>query len=143
MLSHGATNAINLDGGGSSTMVMNFYNDALAGQVLNSPSDGSERSVGTNLAVFALPNGDYNQNGSVDAADYVVWRKSIGGQLAYNAWRSKFGSPAASGLDNGAAIPEPPGRFFAGIAISMLLVGRRYFLRRRALGRYCHAAQAY
>ena len=87
MLSYGAADAIDLDGGGSSTMVMDFYNDAFHAQVLNSPSDGSERSVGTNLAVFALPNGDFNQNGVLDAADYVVWRKSIGGQAAYDAWR--------------------------------------------------------
>ena len=87
MMSYGAVDAIDLDGGGSTTMVMDFYNDGIGGQVLNNPSDGVERSVGSNLAVFALPNGDYNQNGVVDAGDYVVWRKSIGGQLAYDAWR--------------------------------------------------------
>mgnify|MGYP003767976057 CR=1 FL=1 len=39
MLSIGATDAINLDGGGSTTMVVN-------GTVRNSPSDGSQRAVG-------------------------------------------------------------------------------------------------
>lgn len=109
MLSYGATNAINLDGGGSTTMVMNYYGDALAAQVLNSPSDGSERSVGTNLAVFALPNGDYNGDGVVDAADYVVWRKTIGGQFAYDAWRARFGSTSGSGsgFASGSSVPEP------------------------------------
>lgn len=38
LLSFGATNAMNLDGGGSSTLVIN-------GQVINQPSDGSERPV--------------------------------------------------------------------------------------------------
>ena len=103
MLSYGAVDAIDLDGGGSSTMVMNFYNDAFAGQVLNTPSDGSERSVGDNLAVFALPNGDYNQNGQVDAADYVVWRNSIGGQPAYDAWSSSSGPPPGAAADSRAA----------------------------------------
>lgn len=106
---YGATNAIVLDGGGSTTMVANYYNDALSAQVLNSYSDGSERLVGSNLAVFALPNGDYNQNGVVDAADYLVWRKSIGGQLAFDAWRSRFGNAAGNGSSFSAetVVPEP------------------------------------
>jgi hypothetical protein len=53
--------------------------------------------------------GDYNDNGVVDAADYVVWRK--GGPLLYEvdtpgtvneadytAWRAQFGSMSGSGL---------------------------------------------
>jgi hypothetical protein len=35
--------------------------------------------------------GDYNQNGVVDAADYVVWRKSDGSQAGYHLWRANFG----------------------------------------------------
>ena len=123
--SYGATNAINLDGGGSTTMVMNFYNDAFAVQVLNSPSDGLERSVGSNLAVFALPNGDYNQNGAVDAADYVVWRKSIGGQLAYDAWRTRFGG-SPSGLGSGASVPEPETSAYC-VLVLLIFMWRRVF----------------
>jgi hypothetical protein len=108
---YGATNAIQLDGGGSTTMVANFYNDAFSAQVLNSYSDPSDRSVGSNLAVFALPNGDYNQNGIVDAADYVVWQKSIGSQYAYDAWRQRFGylsgSGSGSSFTGDGAVPEP------------------------------------
>lgn len=63
--------------------------------------------------------GDYNSNGTVDAGDYVLWRK--GGPLAnevdtpgtvnaadYTAWRARFGntSGAGSGLTN-SAVPEP------------------------------------
>ena len=116
---YGVTNAINFDGGGSTTMVMNFYGDGSAGQVLNVPSDGSERSVGTNLAVFALPNGDYNQNGVVDAADYIVWRKSIGGQPAYDAWRQRFGSSpgSGSGFAEGGSVPEPSVAIILSLAI--------------------------
>jgi hypothetical protein len=63
--------------------------------------------------------GDYNNNGSVDAADYVLWRK--GGALQnevdapgtvngadYTAWRSRFGNSgtgSGSALE-GAAVPE-------------------------------------
>lgn len=103
MLSHGATNAINLDGGGSTTMVMNFYGDGLPAQLVNSTG---ERAVGTNLGVFALPNGDFNQDGGIDAADYVVWSKNIGGDMAYNAWSKHFGEvPMGSG--DGNPVPEP------------------------------------
>ena len=50
----GALDAIALDGGGSATLVMA---DTLTGapRVLNHPSDGYERPVGNNLAVFIKP----------------------------------------------------------------------------------------
>jgi exopolysaccharide biosynthesis protein len=102
---YSVTNAINLDGGGSTTMAMNFYNDGLGAQVVNVPSDGTERAVGTNLAVFALPNGDYNEDGAWDAADYIVWRKTVGETLAYNAWMMRFGS--TTGDSGPSPVPEP------------------------------------
>jgi hypothetical protein len=59
--------------------------------------------------------GDYNENGTVDAADYVAWRDNpgaFGGDPAgYNTWRTNFGSTSAAGslLSGGAAAatPEP------------------------------------
>jgi hypothetical protein len=56
--------------------------------------------------------GDYNQNGRVDAADYVLWRKNpagFGGNPAgYNTWRMNFGRTSGSGSAlSGAAVPEP------------------------------------
>jgi Phosphodiester glycosidase len=106
---YGATNAINLDGGGSTTMAANFYDDSASAVVVNVVSGSAERSVGNNLGLFALPNGDYNKNGTVDSGDYLVWRKSIGGSYAYNAWRKRYGSTAGngSGANESAAIPEP------------------------------------
>jgi hypothetical protein len=67
--------------------------------------------------------GDYNNNGIVDAADYTVWRDNLGapagtlvndpvggviGASQYQAWRAKYGS--RRGLPNTTAIlgvPEP------------------------------------
>jgi glucosylceramidase len=56
--------------------------------------------------------GDYNGNGVVDAADYVVWRKGFANtftQSDYDVWRAHFGET----LDSGSAaigilaVPEP------------------------------------
>jgi hypothetical protein len=57
----------------------------------------------------ALP-GDFNFNGTVDAADYVVWRKNMGTQSDYNLWRANFGQSVGSGagMSGGSAtVPEP------------------------------------
>ncbi len=71
---------------------------------------------GTNFIVAdvgaTLPalSGDYNNNGIVDAADYVVWRKTgINGQQGYDTWRANFGQIAGSGSGAvaNAAVPEP------------------------------------
>jgi len=121
--SHGATNAINLDGGGSTTMVMDLYGDGLTSQLVNAPS-GGERSVGVNFGVFALPNGDFNEDGAVDAADYVVWRKTIGGELAYDAWSERFGAtPGGSGGEG--QVPEPASCVLA-LLIACCAVGQRH-----------------
>lgn len=66
--------------------------------------------------------GDYNHNGTVDAADYIVWRKTLGTSVAppfvgadgdgngtikqgdLNVWRSNFGQPLGSGTGASAAV---------------------------------------
>ena len=73
--------------------------------------------------------GDYNNDGVVDAADYVTWRR--GGPLAnevadpgtvspadYDAWRARFGNTSGSGSGTGSLtrVPEPS-------AITLLAVG--------------------
>jgi hypothetical protein len=53
--------------------------------------------------------GDFNHNGTLDAADYVVWRKINGTQSGYDTWRANFGQTAGngSGARANAAVPEP------------------------------------
>jgi hypothetical protein len=56
--------------------------------------------------------GDFNNDSVVDAADYVLWRKNVGSQPAYELWRAKFGefvSPAAEMLPSNSTndAPEP------------------------------------
>jgi hypothetical protein len=53
--------------------------------------------------------GDYNGDGSVDAADYVVWRKQFGNtntSAFYNVWRSNFGATTASETPQLSSLPE-------------------------------------
>ena len=56
--------------------------------------------------------GDYNENGTVDAADYVLWRDNPaahgGDPAGYNTWRENFGKTlVGGGLASGSAVPEP------------------------------------
>jgi hypothetical protein len=53
--------------------------------------------------------GDFNQDGAVDAADYVVWRKSSGTQDSYDVWRAHFSQSLGSGLGHSTSpvVPEP------------------------------------
>jgi hypothetical protein len=68
------------------------------------------------------PTGDYNHNGIVDAADYTVWRDTLGSisNLAadgnvngvidagdYDVWKSNFGNHSGSGAGANAGVPEP------------------------------------
>jgi hypothetical protein len=72
--------------------------------------------------------GDYNNNGKVDAADYVLWRKNLNKSVVlpndqsagtvnsadYTVWRTNFGR--TSGLGSGsllATVPEPPAAILA------------------------------
>jgi hypothetical protein len=53
-------------------------------------------SIVLSVVSTGLP-GDYNGNGVVDAADYVVWRKTDGSQAGYDLWRTNFGRAVAAG----------------------------------------------
>jgi hypothetical protein len=81
-------------------------------------TDGSQ-GVFVSNSVAHVP-GDFNSDGTVDAADYVVWRKNDGKPAGYDAWRANFGAAldlgigsAATGFASASAapvsapIPEP------------------------------------
>jgi hypothetical protein len=71
--------------------------------------------------------GDFDGDGDVDAADYVVWRKTDGTQPGYDEWRTNFGRTAGSGSAL-SAVPEPA----AGLLVILGLVGGALVSRRRA-----------
>jgi hypothetical protein len=65
----------------------------------------------TNLVLtYGLLQGDFNSDGVVNAADYVIWRKSGGSNTDYQLWRSNFGNTAGAGtstVTGQQAVPEP------------------------------------
>jgi hypothetical protein len=65
--------------------------------------------LSTNAPEVELPDGDFNGDGHVDAADYVVWRKTLGDPTSYNVWRTNFGKPGsgAGARFDAASVPEP------------------------------------
>jgi hypothetical protein len=72
--------------------------------------------------------GDYNGNGTVDAADYVVWRKTDSANPAgYNTWRANFGRTAGGGaaLAIAAGVPEPATWGLACLAMCLAASFRR------------------
>lgn len=81
--------------------------------------------------------GDFNDDGAVDAADYVVWRKSLddpsedalngngdgmnGVDIGdYNLWSQQFG--AAGGGSGGSAVPEPTTMLLLAMSVAAIFI---------------------
>jgi autotransporter-associated beta strand protein len=74
--------------------------------------------------------GDFTGNGTVDGADYVVWRKGLGTtftQTDYDVWRAHFGQSITPGVSSGAAVPEPAAWTLLGFAFVPIALARRRF----------------
>jgi glucose/arabinose dehydrogenase len=87
--------------------------------------------------------GDYNSDGAVDGADYVLWRKSLGqsganlaadgdgngfvNQLDYNFWQARYGKTVPTGAGSGTNVPEPT--LFASLIAALLISLQHTFLR--------------
>ena len=94
--------------------------------ILYGPNDVVLTYVGAGMA------GDFNHDETVDAADYILWRKNGGSQQDYLDWRSNFGmTSSGSGSAGGysAAVPEPASAFLITLAACGLA-----FSRCRSLG---------
>ena len=90
--------------------------------------------------------GDYNHDGVVDAADYSVWRDTLGSTSSlaadgnnnhvidsgdYTIWKTNFGN-RGSGAASDISVPEPAAWTNCfGLAIAVLAIGCR---RRRTAG---------
>jgi hypothetical protein len=99
----------------------------------------------TQIYLPSLP-GDYNFDGKVDAADYVVWRTTYGANVSfftgadgngsgtidnadYGVWRTNFGRPSGSGsgASEAAPVPEPSIWYLAVAGIVAMCSVRRAF----------------
>jgi hypothetical protein len=75
--------------------------------------------------------GDFNENGKVDAADYVVWRKgeippSHAGET-YDDFRAHFGEGfGGAGVSVGGSVPEPASFVLLGLALGGAMTVRRH-----------------
>jgi hypothetical protein len=107
-------------------------------QATNTPTNFAGASGSVNLIT---PNGDYNNDGIVDAADYVVWRKTLNqtaspagtgadgdkdgtiGPGDLDFWRGRFANPIPPGGGSGesSAVPEPA--TMIPVIVGMLLSG--------------------
>jgi hypothetical protein len=83
--------------------------------------------------------GDYNQNGSVDAADYIIWRNTFGsatelagdgdssgvvGPADREYWKARFGNSEATSA-MGTQLPEPSAAVMVVAIVGLLLTHRR------------------
>jgi hypothetical protein len=105
-----------------------FYNPATdTGTPPTTATDLYIRSMTITGPALSGVAGDYNKDGSVNAADYVVWRNHLGqifqldnevsditpGMVTphdYDAWQARFGDNSGSGTGGDmavAAVPEP------------------------------------
>jgi hypothetical protein len=147
-----------LQSAGETTMTMNggttfdlgeLFNTALPKDLvfdfLLSTSAASTRGVVVYESIPAGVNGDYNQNGVVDAADYTIWRNHLGtafqlqneGGISpgvvddadYAFWKSRFGATSGSGAGSGSAVasavPEPGTGAVLMIGTMVALITRR------------------
>jgi autotransporter-associated beta strand protein len=120
-----------------------------AGATFQTPFITGTGLLNVGMFTISMLAGDYNQNGIVDAADYIVWREAAGagattltnrsgaitgavGQADYDFWRSRFGLTVVTGsaLNTGANVPEPAAGLLA--ILAMLTINGRSNRRSRS-----------
>jgi hypothetical protein len=101
----------------------------------------TEGTGGTRLNGFELskastgPAGDYNGNGTVDGADYSVWRDTLGSttnltadgsgnsvidQADYDLWKQNFGNNGSGNSLGTASVPEPTSMLLLMVVLSLV-----------------------
>jgi hypothetical protein len=67
----------------------------------------NEPEIASISSVAPVSDGDFNGDGIVDGADYVVWRKHDRTPAGYDQWRANFGRTLESPLNFQTTVPEP------------------------------------
>lgn len=103
------------------------------------PVDDDNLVIIQSVSLLAIPDGDYNFDGTVDAADYTVWRDTLGSTTLveadgngngvvdaadYIVWQNGFGSSSSISV----TVPEPT-------TLGLLLLGVTCISHRRKADR--------
>lgn len=109
--------------------------------------DGTNFNLQYDANVSTTLDGDYNGDGVVDAADYTVWRDTLGqagsglaadgtgpagvpdgvvDQLDYDFWKANFGNHSGTGAGATAAVPEPSTLWMLLVAAASVSTQRRW-----------------
>jgi hypothetical protein len=111
---------------------------------------GVQLSLGAVIYVVSpsQPAGDFNHDGAVDTADYVLWRNTLNqsvpigsgadgnfdGQITvadYDVWRSHFGATtAATSAPLNLSVPEPATTWTSAVLLLFALLSRRGLVSR-------------
>jgi glucose/arabinose dehydrogenase len=143
-LSRGESCAETLNSNGLCTLDMSLMS-------LGVDEDGELYAIGVKTAVrsivykfvdaYFLPEGDYNEDGTVDGDDFNTWRNAFGQTVRiglgadgnrdgvvdaadYVIWRKHLGETVGSAADRGAGLPEPSSMVTAIFALSIIAAGR-------------------
>jgi hypothetical protein len=145
--SHNAATGVALGYGHYSTRFFELYVSDLDGAA-SGALDAAGRSIVDDLRAWngtltapVTTAGDYNADGKVNGADYVVWRKRLGsvvplpndaslgvGADDYQRWRQNFGTAAGgagAGEMTSASVPEPGAITLLLLAVIVLARSKR------------------
>jgi hypothetical protein len=129
---------------GTSATIRSYERAVLGSALTNAGNAAYFDNVRVEYVLAPAPTaGDFNNDGNVDAGDYVTWRKEVEsggtdplfndnglgtpvGAAHYELWRQSFGGPsgAGSGLSGG-AVPEPASIGLVLIGLAAFGLGRR------------------
>jgi hypothetical protein len=145
------TNLTNLADSGSFTDIsiplLDAEDDLYVGVMHMDARNSTSQTAEIDYFIFTGLDGDYNLNGIVDAADYTVWRDTLGQTVAlgtgadgneggyigledYQFWKDNFSNGPATTASSNTPVPEPT----AAVLVLMTCVGWMRFYN-RPLGR--------
>ena len=143
-------NALDVTGSGSGSWVIATYTGSRTGTFESVTSGFTvDYGTGSNSQITLMGSvvtgviGDYNNDNKVNAADYTVWRNSLGAAGSslqhrdpangtgavtvadYNSWKTHFGETSPGSGGGAIAAPEPASFVLLGLGATLLGIRRR------------------